>query len=314
MSLSPRFQRVAAVLVCAFAAAGAWFATSRAAGHATAHASAASATDLTRLPLGDGHVSTTSAKRGWIYACSAGNPAGGGAFRDGPWIDTANGTFNEKAKVAVDGAVTWSQAKVSFTQLAGGGLRIAGDDLPTNRTTGIFPIASTDAAYAYDRNPNSIAAQSISFTLPKPTAAASPSCLNGGAIGVALNGVEIFDGLDALNRDAVAHETQDACSGHPQQQSVYHYHDDPICLWDKASSTKPSGLFGYALDGYPIFGPRGAGGRFVTDAQLDACHGTTSTVTLDGRRVRTYHYVATIEYPYTLGCFHGTPVRSGPGA
>jgi len=271
----------------------------------------ASATDLTRLPLGDGHTSTTSAKRGWIYTCDSGNPGGGGAFKDGPWIDTADGTFNEKAKVSVQGSVRWSSAQVSFTRLASGQIKVTGNDLPTNRTTGTFPIASSDPAYAYDRNPNSIAAQTVSLTLPKPAAASKVGCLSGGPIGIALNGVEIFDGLDALHRDAVAHETQDACAGHPQQQSAYHYHSDPVCLWSKDSSTKASGLFGYAYDGYPIFGPRGTGGRFVTNAQLDVCHGTTSTVTLNGKRVRMYHYVATLEYPYTLGCFHGTSVATG---
>jgi YHYH protein len=308
MFATRRWLTIAAGLaLAALGAAVAWatFTASTAAGR-----TGASATDLTRLPLGDGHVSTTSARRGWIYGCTDGNPSGGGAFRDGPWIDTANGTFNEKAKVNVAGTVTWSQARVSFTRLASGQLRVTGNDLPTDRTTGTFPIASTDPAYSYDRNPNSIAPQSLSLTLPKPSAAAHPSCLNGGPIGIALNGVEIFDGLDALNRDAVAHETQDACSGHPQMSSAYHYHDDPACLWSKAPANRASGLFGYALDGYPIFGPRGAGGRFVTDAQLDACHGTTSTVALNGRRVRTYHYVATLEYPYTLGCFHGTPIRT----
>ncbi len=26
---------------------------------------------------------------------------------------------------------------------------------------------------------------------------------------------------------------------------------------------------------------------------------------------RIYHYVATLEYPYTVGCFHGTAISSG---
>ena len=28
---------------------------------------------------------------------------------------------------------------------------------------------------------------------------------------------------------------------------------------------------------------------------------------LDGKVVTTYHYSATHEFPYSLGCFHGTP-------
>jgi hypothetical protein len=85
---------------------------------------------------------------------------------------------------------------------------------------------------------------------------------------------------------------QDRCGGHPQLQGMYHYHAIGPCL-------PRSGLVGYALDGYPIY----AGGRW-TDAQLDACHGH---VVHGG-----YRYEATAEYPYTLGCFHGTPLRLRP--
>jgi YHYH protein len=280
-----------------------------ASGTSTGATAASSATNLKRLPLGDGRVSTTTAKRGWVYACSAGNPSIGGAFKDGPWIDTKNKVFDETKKSVVDGSIDWPSAKVTFTK-SSSGMKVAGNGLPTNRTTGVFPIASSDDAYQYDRNPNTISSQSVSWTLPVAKAAAKATCLSGGPIGIALNGVEIFDALDGMNRDAVAHETQDACQGHPERSGAYHYHSMPVCLWKKQSSTTQSSQFGWARDGYPIYGPRGAGGKLMTNANLDKCHGTTSTVTLNGKRVRTYHYVATLEYPYTLGCFHGTPLRS----
>jgi hypothetical protein len=41
---------------------------------------------------------------------------------------------------------------------------------------------------------------------------------------------------------------------------------------------------------------------------LDVCHGTTSTVPWNGKMTRIYHYVATLEYPYTIGCFHGRAI------
>ncbi len=52
----------------------------------------------------------------------------------------------------------------------------------------------------------------------------------------------------------------------------------------------------------------GATGRILHDDDLDACHGTTSPVMWDGKLVDMYHYVLTPEYPYTIGCFRGTPV------
>ena len=125
-----------------------------------------------------------------------------------------------------------------------------------------------------------------------------------------LSGAYLFDGLDAMGRDAVAHEVQDRCGGHPQQQGAYHYHELSPCI-SSGPPGRHSSLVGYALDGYPIYGPLGDGGKVLGNADLDACHGTTGPVILRGKKVTIYHYVATAEYPYTLGCFHGTPVHAG---
>ena len=68
-------------------------------------------------------------------------------------------------------------------------------------------------------------------------------------------------------------------------------------------------LVGYALDGFGIYSMYDANGMEITNADLDACHGTTSEVMWNGNLVNMYHYVLTQEYPYTIGCFMGTPVR-----
>lgn len=86
---------------------------------------------------------------------------------------------------------------------------------------GSVSVDQTDFAVEF---PNSIGEQSIDLTLPaNPTESSSPNCV-GGQVGIALNGVAIFNGLDATNRDAVAHEIQDSYSGHPEITSLYHYH------------------------------------------------------------------------------------------
>jgi hypothetical protein len=273
-------------------------------------AGGADATNPSFLPLGDGKVSTSGAQRGYVYRCGAGGapPGAGGAFAEGPWI-RADGTYDLTAKAIVDGAVSWPGR---FTIRVTKKRRVfSGNGLPGEQTTGEFPIQASDDAYQYDRNPNSIASQSVAYSLPRhpKRAASGPSCLGGGAIGIARNGVAIFDGLDALQRDAVAHEVQDACGGHPQQQGVYHYHSIPACLTAGEPATRASGLVGFALDGFPIYGPRGAGGRLLTNEDLDACHGQTSRVRFEGRMQRIYHYNATFEYPYTLGCFRGAAAQ-----
>ena len=260
--------------------------------------------DLTHLPIGDGKVSTTP-QVGYIYLCNTQPMGQGGAGTDGPWIHS-DGTFDLTAKATVDGAVEWPEHAFTIT-LDGNTRHITTNDLP-DHTTGTFPIASTDDAYQYDRNPNSIKTQNYVADLPTmPVTASQPTCLTGGTIGVTLSGTVIFDGLDAGNRDAVAHETQDSCQGHPQQEGAYHYHNLSSCIPDTASGQ--SALMGYALDGFGIYGPRDASGKILSNADLDECHGTTSEVDWDGQKVTIYHYVATYEYPYTLGCYRGTPIR-----
>jgi len=258
------------------------------------------------IPLGDGHIST-SPKAGYIMSCTT-NFRGGGAMRTGSWINTANGTWDSETKVAVSGSVNWEQA--SYAVSTSGNSRILKtNDLPLSDPTGIFPIQSSDPAWQYDRNPNTIIANDTTYTLPlNPVPANSPSCTNLGAIGVINNGVFLFNGLDAAGRDAVAYETQDSCSGHPDGQKEYHYHDVPRCVMDRAKGS--STLVGYALDGYGIYVERDAAGNLPTNADLDECHGRTSSIMWDGVSTAMYHYDATLEYPFTVGCYHGTPVTT----
>jgi len=107
----------------------------------------------------------------------------------------------------------------------------------------------------------------------------------------------------------VANEIQDACQGHPERNGSYHYHSLSTCLEPDKATSAHSELVGYALDGFGIFGRYGEGGREMRNADLDECHGHTHEVEWDGKRVSIYHYHATWEYPYTIGCFRGRPQR-----
>ncbi|MBV8194899.1 MAG: YHYH protein [Candidatus Dormibacteraeota bacterium] len=265
----------------------------------------AGAIDPSAIPLGDGHVST-SPTRGDVVSCQTGFPPGGGAQVVGPWIDAVHGTWNSTTKLVVQGSVSWPAAHFSVT-VSGNTRTVQTTDLPINHTTGVFPIAASDPAFSYDRNPNTIRTQSINWSLPAtPQAASSPSCTPGGAIGVLNDGVLLFNALDGEGRDAGAHEVLDACGEHPQMNGVLHHHSVPSCILDKA--TAASTLVGYAVDGYGIYVERSADGRLLTNTDLDACHGRTSRVDWDGSMQTLYHYDATVEYPYTVACFHGTPI------
>ncbi len=300
----PRLARTRIVLCSLLALLGAGVAVPLAVEAGTANP-APSATDVTRLPLGDGHVSS-SPRTGYVDACQQGPGRQGGAQHAGPWIH--GHTFDSTQKTVVRGRVHWN-GKIRFV-VRGAELLVTGNGLPKDALTGRFPISPSDPAYAYDRNPNAIESQSVVLSLPAhPKIAATPSCLPMGMIGISVNGVALFNALDDSHRDAVAHETQDLCNGHPQMRGIYHYHSIPSCLTGSTVKSQEQ-LVGYALDGFPIYGPRDTNGRLLADADLDACHGHVGWVTLRGKRVRIYHYNATLEYPYTLGCFRGTPVAS----
>ena len=255
--------------------------------------------DLTHLPLGDGKISK-GPRRGFIWACRV-DPQAGGAFRNGPWI-RSDGTYDFTKKAVVSGHVTWPSRY--HIALQGQRRTFSTNDLPSH-ATGTFPIPATDEAYQYDRNPNSIKSQDFDFDLPAvPAPAASPACAPG-AIGILITGSVLFNALDAPGRDAVAHETQDACQGHPQPGGVYHYHSVSTCIDDKRLADGHSALVGYALDGFGIFGRYGEGGKLLSSADLDECHGHTHAIPWDGKMVVMYHYHATWDFPYTVGCMRG---------
>lgn len=267
---------------------------------------AASTPDPAHLPIGDGKLSS-SPEVGKVWSCTT-QFGGGGAFKDGPWI-RGDGSFDFTAKAVVDGAVEWPH-KLTLS-LAGGQRTVTGNDLPRH-ASGTYPVSPQDDAYQYDRNPNNISAQTLSWSLPAiPQEAASASCVGLGPVGVMLTGAYIFNGLDALGRDAVAHEIQDRCQGHPERSGSYHYHSLSLCADDPGVGH--STLVGYALDGFGIYGRRGEDGQELSSADLDACHGHSHEVDWDGQRRVMFHYHATLDYPYTVGCYRGTPIRLGGG-
>lgn len=259
--------------------------------------------DLTKLPLGDGKISSQP-QQGSVWPCQTGT-FGTRRSHGGEWIKS-DGTFDFSNKPTVGGNITWPH-HISITRV-GDMHRIVGNDLPVH-PTGTFPISPSSEVYKYDTNPNSIRAQEILMGLPAdPIVAARESCVSFGAVGMLLTGGLLYNALDANGEDAVAHEIQDKCQGHPQRQGAYHYHNLTSCQKDE-NNKMHSALLGYAFDGFGIFGKHGENGKTLKNSDLDACHGHTHAIDWDGKKISMYHYHATWEYPYTLGCFKGTPQR-----
>lgn len=148
-------------------------------------------------------------------------------------------------------------------------------------------------------NPSSISAQSLIFRIPASPARASASSTPLGPIGVATNGVPLYNqyaaGFQVLGSEIISF---DRYNGHPNGQNQYHYHFEP--LWLTASSK--AAFIGVLLDGFPVYGPQESTGATPTD--LDSCNGHTGTT--PDYPTGIYHYHVTSAVPYIAGCFAGS--------
>lgn len=155
----------------------------------------------------------------------------------------------------------------------------------------------------YFQNPNRIGEQNYTFKIPmNPAVNAAHNATPLGPIGVALNGVAIFNQYAAPGDDLEAEKnTFDHYNGHPTGTKAYHYHIEPLYL---TSTLGADALIGFLLDGFPVYGPM-EDGVLITNDVLDAYHGHSHpTVDFpDG----IYHYHITAEDPYINGDgFYGT--------
>lgn len=196
--------------------------------------------------------------------------------------------------------VSWKPNVTVYQQ--GYNIILKSNGLP-DHTTGNFPN---------QYNPNSIQKQNYDFKIPSnPQIASQTTSLPMGPIGMMLNGVVFFNPYNANHQDAVKMEVFDDCKGHPDMRGSYHYHQLSPCIVHDAPGAHSS-LIGYAFDGFPIYGLQGEAGAQPTD--LDSCNGHYD-------KLRGYHYHATSEFPYLIGCYKGIattqfgqPPGNGPGS
>jgi hypothetical protein len=155
--------------------------------------------------------------------------------------------------------------------------------------------------------PNDIADQGWSVTMPmSATCDESPEDVidSRGEIAFTIQGIPIFGPEDANGNDAIVYEgpTMDECWGHAAPGCVYHHHSEPSCVFggddepdEHLLDDGHAPLLGWALDGFGIYAVDGGDGAGKT---LDSCNG-------HGDAARGFHYHATEDFPYVLGCYRG---------
>lgn len=242
-----------------------------------------------------------------------------------PWVEGDDIIISQIP--AVNGSVTLEsqfEMAVSETQR-----NLKGNGIP-NHPIGTFPIPEGTIAYEYygplpaEGYPNAadipVAAYELDVTVPRyPKVADKPTCHTDIMSAVATQtgaAWHIEYAIDNLYQavDPNAALPTDACWGHPYA-TQYHYHGYSWkCFPDQGEENKHSPLFGYALDGFGVYGPRSEGGVLVTNDELDECHGHTHEIEWEGEAVDMFHYHVNSEFPYSIGCLRGTPVKMEPAA
>lgn len=132
-------------------------------------------------------------------------------------------------------------------------------------------------------------AQNYSMTIPtNPDEASSKEATSLGEIGMALNGVPIFNDREGGNvsLDAMTLTTFDYSGAHPAPQKNYHYHTT-----GKYTSVDDAKLIGFLRDGFPIYGRKDTTGVYPT---LDAYGG---------------HFGPTQDFPNGIYHYHASNVN-----
>jgi len=258
--------------------------------------------NCTELRLGDDYLTLSTPAKGYLYSCNDKNPNAPGSRESKiTWINWADNTWDFLKKLWLPQG-EFSAGKGTYTETIDNDSRqITINSLPVDGKIGDWPMTDYPTLTAIDGNRGVPESRSSSFTYPiTPSKASSPTCVSLGTIGVTKNGVAIYNAVDGRGEDAVAREIVDVFGGHPAMTD-YHYHFIPERLDIEFLSDGHSGIVGYINDGFPLYGYKGEGGIEMSNDDLDLCHG-------HDHGSLGYHYHATLEYPYTVGCYRGTNV------
>lgn len=165
-----------------------------------------------------------------------------------------------------------------------------------------------EAPYAgQNLNPGTVGTQNYSMTISiNPTEASSKEATSLGPIGMALNGVPIYNDREGGNVpvDAGVLSSFDRAGAHPGPGNTYHYH----CTGDFTGNDN-SNLIGFLRDGFPIYARKDNDGSYPSN--LDANGGHVGTTAHYSTPIYHYHasntaYLGSRFYILKAGSYHGT--------
>lgn len=213
--------------------------------------------------------------------------------------------------VDISSVVTSKYLSAVTVTTSGTNLVLKSDGRPTNHKTPYWGVGN--ALYepfpaGHASNPNgTISAQVYTMTIPmKPGAATTHEATELGPIGMALNGVAIFNNneMGGVALDAGTITSFDGAGAHPAQRGDYHYH-----VTGTYTTLDDWNLVGFLRDGFPIYGRKDKDGTYPNN--LDTYNGHTAATTEFPSGIYHYHtrnenYLNTGYYILKSGSYYGT--------
>ncbi|MCV0426525.1 MAG: YHYH protein [Roseibium sp.] len=195
--------------------------------------------------------------------------------------------------------------EVSDVSCSGGKARFSSHGLPSSEEPMMRGITATNQQFPSVHN------YDFEIVL-EPRLSGRPTKTEAGPVGVAVNGVPIFDPSTQgpVNRatgkrpNAFEAGELDVCGGHAGRGDDYHYHTAPRCLIEDLGrdwvdvDRKP---VGYAMDGFPILALGWFDKSNAVESQLDPCRGMK-----DGSGNYFYNVKTTSGWD-VLNCLSGRP-------
>ena len=279
-----------------------------------------------------------------VFRAAAGGIAAAFSQLATNWTDTNTNIMTISKIPFVEGRVSASQISPAgsvFAVSTDAEFRyFRGNGLPST-PMGVFPVQPSTAAYPYyaalpagvdpstgqSYQPNGtadeiyIAPYNLTSAVPLKPVPTGYYQINALIVGVTLTGAawHIEAAADSNNNwySPTNPLPMDQCFGHPYRNQYHHHGYSWRCFPPQGGGGGPLGsfppfaaglhspLFGYALDGFGIYGPLDLDGKMITNARLDQCHGHVGPVIWDGKVTEIYHYHLNREFPFSVGCFRG---------
>lgn len=222
----------------------------------------------------------------------------------GNWLDFSCNVVEGLADSSENSTTTYSDATY---------VTLTSPDLP-DYTSNYYPTTGSYSFTAYDYtvtgtfdslyasfstpfpDPGSIGANSVTLYIPlNPTAASSESQeMSMGIVGMAINGVFIYDSLASTTDNIFAESGSfDQCGGHPAG-TEYHYHSEPYSI-----SYNDNNLIGVLRDGFFVYGRKDNDGTTPGSIANIEAAGTSNNIYIYGGHVgsdpltgsgSTFHY------------------------